>query len=155
MCKWIKKTGIMLMLLVFFTSTTGFTVYIHVCSCLNTSKQHIFNELFKSKPVCCCERETNTNTEYEGSNEHYTNSACCQNNHFLVKSFSYLPPLVIKLSNDQLDKSLFCSVIKKLNFSQGNDLFIEKLSYHYHPPPLIAGKQLIIFYNQIKIPLPV
>jgi len=154
MKKLIKKICIILMILVFFISTTGFTLYIHNCSCYNITKHVIFNELIKSKPGCCCE-ETTKNIAKEEIKTTFANSDCCHNEHILIKSSTYMLPVFLKLSENKAFKLIsFFIPLKTVFFTENKTIFVLLASYFY-PPPLLYGRLLIIFHNQFKVPLSV
>jgi hypothetical protein len=152
MNNWIKKASIILMVLIFFISTTGFTLYIHVCSCFNVTKHAVFNEIVKSKPICCCEKE-NQFKENNYSNTSFDYSECCKNKHLLIKSATYMLPVISKLSEDKTFKLVSYFIPTKTLFSKENNKDYEKLASHYFPPPLLYGRSLIISFSQFKIPL--
>jgi hypothetical protein len=142
------------MVLIFFTGTTGFTLYIHICSCFNTTKYAFFHELAKTKPTCCCE-EKNTNSPDLNTYTTIKNSECCQNKHLLIKSTTYMQPVITKFSEDKTFKLLTYYIPTKTIFTSENKVSYKKLASHYFPPPLLSGRLLVISYNQIKVPLSV
>jgi hypothetical protein len=152
---WINKISIILLVLLFFISTTGFTLYIHICSCIKTTKHAVFSELIKSQPICCCEKLEKFNSIIPETNTKISNSECCQNKHLLIKSTTYSIPILLKLSKSQNLKLLtFFFITNPLFLKEKKDICENKGTY-YFPPPLLYGKSLIISYNQIKIPLSV
>ena len=153
MNNWIKKASIILMVLVFFISSTGFTLYIHICDCMNTTKRVVFNELIKSKPICCCERFEKLPNSKQETNINIDNKECCQNKHLLIKSSSYMLPIVTKLSEDKSFTLLSYFIPTKTIYRIENKANSKKLASHYFPPPLLYGRSLIILFNQFKIPL--
>ena len=153
MNNWIKKASIILMVLVFFISSTGFTLYIHICDCMNTTKHIVFNELVKSKPICCCERFEEPPNSKQETDTSIDNSECCQNKHLLIKSSSYMLPVVTKLSEDKSFTLLSDFIAIKIKISSENKAIGEKIASHYFHPPLLYGRALIISFNQLKIPL--
>ncbi len=141
------------MVLVFFISSTGFTLYIHICDCLGTTKHVVFNELVKSKPICCCERFEKPHNSNQETNTRIDNSECCQNKHLLIKSGSYMLPIVTKLSEEKAYKLISFFIPIKTIYTIENRANGKKLASHYFPPPLLYGRSLIISFNQFKIPL--
>jgi hypothetical protein len=152
---WINKISIILLVLLFFISTTGFTLYVHICSCIGSTKHALYNELIKSKPVCCCEKYEKLNTTNPETTTNIGNSECCQNKHLLIKSTTYSLPVVFKLSKDQNFTLLPFYIPTNPLFLIENKGICENIGSLYFPPPLLYGKSLIISNNQFKIPLSV
>jgi len=153
MIKRIKQIGIVIMVLVIFFSTTGISLYIHFCSCLNTTNYTFFPEFIKNKNNCCCEEKNNNTDNVNLYN--FQNNDCCKNKHLLYKLNTYLIPLLLKITEKISFPLLFCYESEKLVYAIFSQTDFNKLYTYYFPPPHLYGKILLLFIHHIKIPLPV
>jgi hypothetical protein len=147
-------------ILLILASSGGISFVIHHCYTAKSEHVKLFADNYKcktevqaeteqAKPSCCCAKhQESINDE---SLNHINKSDCCSNTYkFLKFTYQYENGIsVFKLILSQLPH---ISMLTKLVNTETN---IRPIPYIYHPPPhILAGKDLIHFIHNIKIPFP-
>jgi hypothetical protein len=149
-------------ILLILASSGGISFVIHHCYTSKTEHVKLFADNYKcktetqaeaeadqAKPACCCSKHQESIEDK--SLNHINKSECCTNTYkFLQFSYQYENSMAaFKLILNQF------TVITPFTIFQNTETNIQPKPYLYHPPPLIlAGKDLIHFIHNIKIPFP-
>lgn len=144
----------MALLLVFLISSSGFTIATHYCSGSKKTTQNIKTGFDGKDNGCggmsCGIAKKQARAESSGS---ISKSTCCKENSIFYKIASVNNDLTSRLPVISPSQNfLFQDLLIQTHFSaQKQQLTI--LREHFFPPPK-AGKQLILFLQQIRIPSP-
>ncbi|MCX6231222.1 MAG: hypothetical protein NTZ33_06730 [Bacteroidetes bacterium] len=147
-------------ILLILASSSGISFVIHHCYTSKTEHVKLFADNYKckteteaeaeqAKPSCCCSRHHESIEDH--SLNHINKSDCCTNTYkFLKFTYQYENGIsAFKLIISQIPVIFSFSAL--LNTAPK----IQENTYLYRPPPLImAGKYLIHFVHNIKIPFP-
>jgi hypothetical protein len=140
-------------LLIFFTWTTGVSFYIHECNSSHKKEIIVYPEILNKSASCCCVAGVGANIPTFEPFSSYNEPECCKNTHIYLKASFTGFPTFYQFSPEVLQKivpSDFLSV--RQNEKLNGVAFIA--SRVDHPPPR-SGKILIHFIQQVKIPAPV
>jgi hypothetical protein len=158
MKKWLTYIASLAVIAVFLVSSTGISFTIHHCD--TTHKDHLvfFSDNYKcetetkaevEKPQasCCCAKHEAENAQK--SENKISKSTCCNNTYKYIKfSFQFDKVLsVIKLIASESPYFYTSKIITVNTF----DIADNHQLYH-PPPPKLAGKTLLFFIQNIKIP---
>jgi hypothetical protein len=142
------------LLLVIIISTSGITVFTHYCSGSNKTTHQILRELTGSKEGCggmsCSINKKNSST---WQNVSIGKSTCCKENIAFYKVASVNDPPV---KQDCIKLPFIDLVFLFPDLLSLKPLNNKSLAFHQAwclPPPL-AGKELVVFLRQIRIPAP-
>jgi len=148
--KLLKKTGIILLLLVFMTGSTGISILHHICSGSKTDHVTVYPEFFShSSSACCADEETINRADLPVS---FTATPCCKN----LLSFFKLPVITVLSSHPEIPVNPFISflelnpgiqILRDIPFPEKN------IHFEFYSPPFY-GRSLIHYLHQIKVPLP-
>ena len=150
--KIVRRIGIICFLLVFLFGITGISFYHHTCSSSNDDNVTVYPGIFEKPTLSCCENETTAQAGFTDSGSPVSIEAtpCC-------KSIStYLKLQVITVRSYRLvlnlDNTLFTVFpLRDRVFPAIEQFFTKHFFLQFHPPPL-AGRTLLQFLHQIKIP---
>ena len=132
-------------------STSGFTVFKHICNTENTSQfsfiiedfncDHNGHEHVKALPACCAENHTNKDVTCEDGN-------CCDTESYTVK-------LDITLDQQKAPKKpiLDMESAELVNHIESPSQLQEyrHIILHNNLPPPLSGKALHIYLHQLKL----
>jgi hypothetical protein len=150
----VKNISAMALLLVFLISSSGFTIATHYCSGSKKTTQSIKTGFAAKDNGCggmsCGIAKNHARAESPGS---ISKSSCCKENSIFYKIAPVNNDLTSRLPViSPLQNILFQGILFQTLFSaQKQQLTI--LREQFFPPPK-AGKQLILFLQQIRIPSP-
>jgi hypothetical protein len=150
--KLVKNILTIVLLLVFIISTSGITILSHYCSGSKKTIRSILPELSGSQEGCggmSCSKSFKIALERESISK----ASCCKENSVFYKiavvetppvnQFSIKIPFNNLIAPDLYLATLASSEITNTHFPQ----------VHCESPP-VAGKQLVVFLQQLRIPSP-
>ncbi len=148
----VRRIGSVVLLLVFLFGISGISIFHHTCTSSNLDRVTLYADIFHEAPPSCCADEAGDPVapSFSGVNTAIDATPCCRN----VNAF-----LVLHIVSNQFSRSLqvvsvpvvaFC--FSDLSVKSTCDPFqIASGRFQFHSPPL-AGRQLVHFLHQIKIP---
>ncbi len=144
------NSAAVLLLIVVIAATSGFSYTIHFCHGSRTGIA-MYPELTNTKAGCGCEKDgmsVSSTFSYGIQPVSIHKSGCCKNLHFFQK--------INTVSREQIRADIL-PLFNLLAFC-GAELIIsnpERIKDNQsllHLPPLISGKTLVFFLNQLRIP---
>ena len=157
--KVVKNIAVLSLLLVFLLGTTGLSVLQHFC---NSSKEHnvtIYPEFFNGSGATCCESEsigcacgTHENSAGTSGGNNVDAVPCCKT----TISFYRLEVNTLKPDFRVFGAELFQISVESCDFSSLRapaDPFRGAAHFQFYSPPLLSGKQLVLYLNQLRIPV--
>jgi len=147
-------------ILLILASSGGISFVIHHCYTSKTEHVKLFADNYKckteteaeaelAKPACCCSKHQES-VEDLNSNQVNKSDLCTNTYKFLKFTYQYENGITAF----KIILSQFTAVLQ-LTIYNNADTYIQPKPYLYHPPPLVmAGKDLIHFIHNIKIPFP-
>jgi hypothetical protein len=151
--KLLKNIIAVSLLLIFIISSSGITVYTHYCSGSKKTTHLILHELSGNNEGCggmSCSKNLKKSLTWQ--KESISKSSCCKENNAFYK---------VAVVNDPPVKQACKQPVNNLIVSFPDLLSLKPLKHKsrsfqqtcYFPPPR-AGKQLVVFLRQIRIPAP-
>ena len=154
MFKVLKNIFVLAFLLVLLFSISGFSMDTRYCSCSKKTTRSIFSEFTVNQTGCgnmvCSISEKNTHPTSTGN---IAQSACCKELSELYKIAAVRQHITFRSSVVYLlQNHVFQDIHIQVLLLDQNQLqaFLRE---HYIPQPL-AGKQLVLFLQQIRISAP-
>ena len=138
----------------FLMTTSGFTVYTHLCSSTLSQKQSLIESLadcghhkeqfdlqINNDLTTCCNSTHSCEIQLKANN-------CCLD----LKQYYKITDVYIVNSDEETDKHLTSEKIVKAYVTENVELGsnINESILHYSLPPPISGKQKVLLYHQIK-----
>jgi hypothetical protein len=148
--KLLKNIVSIILLLVFILSTSGITILTHYCSGSKKTTQHILSEITGNREGCggmLCSSSLKTISVRETLSK----SSCCKENSSFYKIAVVDNPHTNQISVKILVGNL---IISDLHLPSRSVFALKDFPFplfHSIPPPL-AGKQLAVFLQQLRIP---
>jgi hypothetical protein len=152
--KLIKNIAAICVLLVFVLSTSGITILTHYCSGSHKTTQHVFYEFADKESGC---GGMSCSVSHKGATSSLIVSigkaSCCEENSVFYKIAAVDNPTANQVCVKIPVNNLFIPDLQFLSFSPIEIKALNFLQGHCISPPL-SGKQLVVFLNQLRIPLP-
>jgi hypothetical protein len=148
----VKRTGTLLLLMIFLFGITGLSVFRHTCTSSNKEKTAFYAGIFKEAPGSCCGDEAMDQPvcSHAGLPQAFDEPSCCKS------TTSFLSLHIISERQDKLamQGALSFQVPQALTLSDpapASQVLIRPVHFQFHSPPRY-GKQLVHYLHQIKIP---
>jgi hypothetical protein len=151
---WLKRTGTVLLILLVLLSTTGINVYRHICACA------IVNAAAKGHSCCrqpapedsCCQAR-----EHHGAREDSPATGCANHHKGCRTASVYLKASLLALpaSPKVMFPQILFPLLTGLSYGDLTPGLPEAASFVPSctgSPPLLAGRQLVTYLHQIRIP---
>lgn len=142
----LHKSVSLLLALVFFISTSGFTVYEHHCNCTDTIETILIDKgdncCEKVVPTCCEERQHSCESDEE----------CCElsTRYYKINTLFELPSQVQSVYKNIKLTQLYDRII----YEASNESIIDMDFIQADPLIKHQGIRLILYYHQLKIAPP-
>jgi hypothetical protein len=148
--KIVHKISAIVLLVLVTLGSAGISFYLHQCGCRETTLFSVETGYNKTSPFCCCSVEPAGSKPLNASPA-FDNEDCCKDNYI----FFLLPFGPEKDANSHfvVDYKI-ASLLFNTSIASETELpKAEKDTPLPHSPPgLRAGKELVYFISQIKIP---
>jgi hypothetical protein len=156
--KALKSIFALLILVVFLFGTTGLSVFHHFCSSSNEHDVTLYPELFDgSGDSCCADEEAGyACARHQGSAQGanplgFDAPPCCKT----VITFHKL-----EITSQRINRESFTSRLTHAAFAESvtpgfglaDRPVFTPAHFQFYSPPLLSGKQLVLFLNQLRIP---
>ncbi len=144
--KILKKTGAILVTLIYLLGSTGISFYSHTCSSSKINKTIVYPGLFKSAVSCCCSSTSDTDNSTE-----VDTASCCKSATTIIKLFSRYIPSVNTITVSPEATVEPCLSLQNEPVSDKSELSATSHGLEFYPPPPF-GRRLLHFLHQIKVP---
>ena len=151
----LRQAGVIFLVMMVFFSTTGFTVWHHICGCRNAEPVMQTNccEPVQETASCCAHENEGTGVEDPSEcntcgNEHGDG---CKDIPVYFKASIVAVPLVQKIVLPELTREVVAEIpfLPDLTCKTNEPLVFSG----HEKPPRKTGKQLVFFLSQLRIPL--
>ena len=146
----LRNTILYFMLAVFLAGMNGVSFYVHECSSSNIREVFAFREIFEQKASCCCEDETCV-VSPGAPILSLSEQECCKSSLIYLKAAITALRVISPDDNNEMTSDATADIPGFVPFDEScTAAFVTPVVYH--PPPL-AGRSLVLYLHQIKIPV--
>jgi hypothetical protein len=155
MLRVVQRTAVIVLAAFFLGASAGISLFVHTCGSSHRTDYRLFPEYFSTGDACC---GLTNDTHIGGCSSHshaipegISRNSCCEKGHVLLKVSVFNGQTVTKVK----PITAFVDLVAEPAPSELNrpSLDTKDLTGLYHaPPPLMTGKSLVFYLNQIRIP---
>ncbi len=149
--KVLKQISVYVLLLIIVFSSLGISFYLHQCHCHQTLYVSL-GTAFTEPKASVCGTSCSTVSHRNNDNLSIGKKGCCRDYlyfYLLPVAPDYAAPQIASASQIQLFVPT-TTTIEMVEISPSKEI----IPFFHHPPPLLSGKSLVYFIQQIKIPFP-
>jgi hypothetical protein len=150
--KFVHKISVFILLLIITFSSVGISFYFHQCGCRETTFLSVETGYNKPAAFCCCETDVAVSNTSDASRS-IENEDCCKDQYVF-----FLLPFGPEKNTDTpvvVDYKIISHLFDNFVATEiESPKAVNDTPLLHSPPDLRAGKELVYFISQIKIPFP-